>query len=645
MSFLADFVQDPWTAAVHGDVASLREVVAGGADVNKRNHDNRTPLHLAASEGQLEVVQVLVEELGAALDVTDRWGGTPLDDAIRCEAREVSKYLFSKGAALGRTSASPTDAVLLCAAAARGSMPTLLGLVRRKVNINLADHDKRTALHLAASEGKGKTVAYLVEKLHADPNVRDRWGGTPLDDAIRSGHDSIHQFLESVGAQRGRTPKLGSGDATDLCAAASTGDVAALRQLVKEGADIDIGNYDRRTALHHASAEGLLLVVKCLVEELRADANIVDRWGGTPLDDALRCEHTSVVSYLKSRGALRGKTGGWSDEAGMLCRAGAEGDQELVHGLVQQGLDINAFNYDTRTAIHLAASEGQAPLVKYLLEARADANVVDRWGGTPLDDALRGGHDVAAQYLKSHRATRGATAVRNDHAGMLRLAGARGDIDWLQGLVEQGVDVNMREYDERTAIHLAASVGHVLAVRYLVEDLHADHSLLDRWGRTPLDEAVRAGHKAVASYLESRGASLAGTIEVANSVKWKLFHAAALGDTRSLRSLAQQGVSVDAVDYYKRTTLHLAASEGHLLAVQCLAEELQADVDATDRWGSTPLHVARSCGHKHVVAYLKPRQRSSEAVPSVQRWLGNLTCRDMASRDDGDADVLVARTY
>eukprot|EP00965_Chrysotila_dentata_P210915 6186173-Pleurochrysis_carterae.AAC.7 len=47
--------------------------------------------------------------------------------------------------------------------------------------------DKRTALHVAASEGSRRTVESLLDG-GADINVKDRWGGTPIRDAIKHGH-------------------------------------------------------------------------------------------------------------------------------------------------------------------------------------------------------------------------------------------------------------------------------------------------------------------------------------------------------------------------------------------------------------------------------------------------------------------------
>ena len=57
--------------------------------------------------------------------------------------------------------------------------------------------------------------------------------------------------------------------------------------------------------------------------------------------------------------------------------------------LVATGVDLNGADYDGRTCIHLAASEGHIEVVEYLIGHSIKIDVKDRWGGTPLDDAKR----------------------------------------------------------------------------------------------------------------------------------------------------------------------------------------------------------------------------------------------------------------
>ena len=52
---------------------------------------------------------------------------------------------------------------------------------------------------------------------------------------------------------------------------------------------------------------------------------------------------------------------------------------------------VNMGDYDSRCPMHLAAAEARILAVSYLLGISADPSIVDRWGNTPLDEALRGG--------------------------------------------------------------------------------------------------------------------------------------------------------------------------------------------------------------------------------------------------------------
>lgn len=66
-----------------------------------------------------------------------------------------------------------------------------------------------------------------------------------------------------------------------------------------------------------------------------------------------------------------------------------------------------------------------------------------------------------------------------------------------------GVDINMSDYDGRTALHLASSEGHSAAVSFLLEICGADPTVRDRWGNSPKDDAQAAGQLHVVEQLEN----------------------------------------------------------------------------------------------------------------------------------------------
>ncbi|XP_042416371.1 integrin-linked protein kinase 1-like [Zingiber officinale] len=83
--------------ACEGNLAGMEEMVAAGADVNYRDMNGRTALHIVACQGSLAVLDFLLKN-GAFVDAEDRWGGTPLAEALRCQNDEVVKILKEYGA-------------------------------------------------------------------------------------------------------------------------------------------------------------------------------------------------------------------------------------------------------------------------------------------------------------------------------------------------------------------------------------------------------------------------------------------------------------------------------------------------------------------------------------------------------------------
>ncbi|XP_062160700.1 integrin-linked protein kinase 1 isoform X2 [Alnus glutinosa] len=80
-----------------GDVEGIREVLESGVNVNFKDIDGRTALHVAACQGLADVVSLLLDR-GAEVDVKDNWGSTPLADAIYYKNHESIKLLEKHGA-------------------------------------------------------------------------------------------------------------------------------------------------------------------------------------------------------------------------------------------------------------------------------------------------------------------------------------------------------------------------------------------------------------------------------------------------------------------------------------------------------------------------------------------------------------------
>ena len=252
-----------------------------------------------------------------------------------------------------------------------------------------------------------------------------------------NGPDCVHfkglsSIYNSVAPGETNENKDGDSSTSQLISAASNGDLERVKELLSiPEIDVNKGDYDMRCPLHLAAAAGdgekHIEVVKLLVNH-GADVNIEDRWGGRPLDEALRSNHTEVADLLRRYKALPGKhTEGNSD----LIEAAASGNLDEVKQLLSmESSDVNKGDYDGRCPLHLAvschflqssslcfmfgccsydhspqslqAAIGHVAVVKLLCENGASVSAQDRWGKTALDDAVSNGHTEAADVIRRY---------------------------------------------------------------------------------------------------------------------------------------------------------------------------------------------------------------------------------------------------
>uniref|UniRef100_A0A8C2I3Z4 glutaminase n=1 Tax=Cyprinus carpio TaxID=7962 RepID=A0A8C2I3Z4_CYPCA len=111
-------------------------------------------------------------------------------------------------------------------------------------------------------------------------------------------YDNLRHFVKKLDPRR-QTGHERNKSVVDLMFAAYSGDVSALRRIALSAVNMELTDYDTRTALHVASAEGHLDTVKFLTHTCKVNPNAKDRWGNTPLDDAMQFGHNAVVKVLQ----------------------------------------------------------------------------------------------------------------------------------------------------------------------------------------------------------------------------------------------------------------------------------------------------------------------------------------------------------
>jgi Amt family ammonium transporter len=342
---------DIFAATINENAAKLSYLLEhSGADPNITDYDGRTPMHLACAEGRPASIQQLLSA-GAKADVVDRWGLSPADEA------KTGGHMACLRLVVSATSASKSTS---------DSIP-------ENSTVNYGS----LSLSRVPNGGSVEAVSVNVKSpLLPTTSISTTGNSSTRDSSTTRDSTPVDRVSMSTGSSAG---------VRALCAAARANDVGEIMRVMKKEPDAGAGaDYDLRTALHVSASEGNVEAVLELLTYSSVKVNVCDRWKRTPLQDAVDFKHFAVVSILRDHGASM------VDEAlaFRLCMAASKGDLAFIKKQVDAGKDVSVSDYDGRTALHLAASEGKLEIVEYLVNKIAiRPDPVDRFGNIPLADA------------------------------------------------------------------------------------------------------------------------------------------------------------------------------------------------------------------------------------------------------------------
>ena len=304
--------------------------------------------------------------------------------------------------------------------------------------------------------------------------------------------------------------------------AAMQKNTGAVRELLKQGADVNAAQGDGMTALHWAASRGDLELTAML---LHAGANIraTTRINGyTPLFLAARDGNGAVVGALIKAGS-DAKAVSVTGSTPLMLAAGA-GNLDAVQQLLDAGADVNAKETARgQTAIMFASAFNRVEVINLLAKRGADlgvsSKVVDLFELTREEPPRAGGGAGAGG---GRAAPAAAAPARPQVAGVdraynyneligymggmtpLLFAAREGHIEAANALIAAGADVNQpRAGDETTPLLMATINGHWDLGKVLLER-GADPNLAGENGATPLYAVLNCVYAQKSNYPQPR---------------------------------------------------------------------------------------------------------------------------------------------
>ena len=526
----------------HKSIDCLKLLVEHGAHVDACDIERWTPLHEAVKTGDenIAILKYLIDECKVQVGAVDDDGWTALHVAARFSSCKAVDILIDAGCDVNAMT-EDKETPLLLASAQASSAPVLRSLLERGADLSLHCDTPLTPSRLILGRRDFEQLCILLDHIKKLP-LETRKTIIDLESRSETGETLLH-----------------------LCVSAAN--VEATKKLLLVIEKVNEKNHRGIAPLHLACASGSTELVNVLLEG-GANTDVERGDGMKPLHIACDAGHTKVVSALLAGGADVSTTIESSERyTGFtpLMFAARLGNADVVRVLLDYNADMDVAKRDGFTALHLAALNGNTEICRLLVERGVDYQQADESGYFPMQLATRHNqYDVVNAFLES--------GIDPDSCARLELTSLHiaaficdARLIWL--LIRGGANVNARNADATTPLHVAAGREQGRVSMQLLLANGAELDPIDNEGDTPLHNACYKGYYQNARLLLRRGA--------ANSPKndsetTPLHLAAAVGSEETVEALVKYGADVEARNRDRQTPYRVASEQGHRRAMLSL---------------------------------------------------------------------------
>ncbi|CAF4032512.1 unnamed protein product [Rotaria sp. Silwood1] len=337
------------------------------------------------------------------------------------------------------------------------------------------------------------------------------------------------------------------------------------------------------------------------ISELSIDEYTPQQLAAEPdlISDLKQRLHSANLTIINAQDPITGHT--------ILYTAARTGNIEAVKFLTEQGADSDLLQRIQSTALHAASFYGHADIVRCLLENGANYRITNSCGHTAEEEAYN--DDVKKVFIQFKRIDYVRVAANEfdwllknglqrhqdteyfaQRQTLLHCASKKGYFDLVRWLVEQhSVNMNLVDFNGNSALHLAASGGHIPIVDYLL-NRGCDPTFKNRWSTTAEEEGSKHDSCIIDIFKRMRERDM---FEMARTgVDWWFYY---YFDNKSK----------DIIDFRGISLLYYACRFGQYSVAKWLLEHgANVNIQMKNKPNNTPLHGAKFHGHILIVELL-----------------------------------------
>ncbi|KAE9556622.1 hypothetical protein FO519_000028 [Halicephalobus sp. NKZ332] len=510
---------------------------------------------------------------------------------------------------------------------------------------------------LASQNNKELANIFLNDLEIAD--MFDRSKTTPLHYACMAGNIEMVKLLIEHEANVDAIQR--TTHATPLHFACQSGDEEIVKFLLDKGADPDKKDSYSNTSLHYAvRGSDNPEIARAILEKVKNNEKIVsykNNGGITAIRLAVEENRLRVAEYLlkqhfgnHNKDENEGKHEECGENDALLVHLAAQrGSPKMIKLLIENGLSIEERDNRGQTPLHFAAEENHLQLVRTLIEEKADKEARDERGFTPLlaaasRDSLEVVRELLGQTLITalsfygenivlvavkHNATKVVKFLFNPvhkdefkdivrimlkqvdiHLNCpLHFVAQTGNIEILKLIIPFYQEINMRNNEIKTPLHIAARFGHTEVARQLLHVSVCSINLVDIHQKTSLFAAVENGSIPMIKLLLENGANPMARCGTEIALDFAIKH----GNIDVVRLLLDE-LKEDKDEFRKVFPLHEAVSKRKLEILKLVLDKKYTEIDQVNKEGITCFDLAIDMNYREGVELLLNNEKWHRVV-------------------------------